>query len=205
MALVDVPLIRQKGRMTTHFDSLPRSVCVYCGSAPGHDPRFRADAAALGTALAEAGIGLVYGGGNSGLMGEVARSVLQNGGYVTGIIPEFLKSRELMLDGAQEMIVVNDMHTRKRLMFERSAAFVALPGGMGTLEELFEQVTWVQLEQHDKPVVIANLHHFWDPLLHLIEHVKTSGFVRPGLAPHFEVVDDVRQIVPILKSRCPAL
>ncbi len=191
--------------MTTHFDSLPRSICVYCGSAPGHDPRFAAEAAALGKALAEAHIGLVYGGGNSGLMGEVARGVLRHGGHVTGIIPEFLKSRELMLEDAQEMIVVDDMHTRKRLMFERSEAFVALPGGMGTLEELFEQVTWVQLEQHVKPVIIANLHHFWDPLLLLIEHVKTTGFVRPGLAPHFEVVEDVRQIVPLVKSRCPAL
>ncbi len=191
--------------MTTHFDSLLGSVCVYCGSAPGHDPRFSREAAALGAALANARIGLVYGGGNSGLMGEVARAVLDHGGHVTGIIPSFLKRRELMLDGAQEMHVVDDMHTRKRLMFERSEAFVALPGGIGTLEELFEQMTWVQLEQHAKPVIIANLHKFWDPLLKLIEHVQVSGFVRAGLAPHFEVVEDVRQIVPLVKSRCPAL
>src|SRR3712207_4206190 len=121
-----------------------RSICVYCGSGFGSDPVFVETAAELGRAMAEQGIGLVYGGGNVGLMGTVARSVLDHGGHVTGIIPDFLKSREKMLDDVQETIVVSDMHTRKRLMFEKADAFVALPGGIGTLEELVEQMTWAQ-------------------------------------------------------------
>src|SRR3712207_2345887 len=121
-----------------------RSICVYCGSGFGGNPAFVEAAAALGQSMAEQGISLVYGGGNVGLMGTVARSVLDHGGHVTGIIPDFLKSREKMLDDVQETIVVSDMHTRKRLMFEKADAFVALPGGIGTLEELVEQMTWAQ-------------------------------------------------------------
>ena len=179
-----------------------RHICVYCGSAVGADPRFAAGAAALGAAMAAAGIGLVYGGGNTGLMGIAARSVLAGGGHVTGIIPEFLKSRELMLAGAQEMVVVPDMHTRKRIMFERADAFVALPGGIGTLEELFEQLTWVQLDQHVKPVLIANIAGFWDPLLALIGHVRAKGFVRGGLEPRYLLADDIAQVLPLLRQAC---
>src|SRR3954447_6700800 len=117
-----------------------RSVCVYCGSADAVDPAYVAAAAQLGAILARAGLRLIYGGGSNGLMGAVARSVIENGGSVTGIIPEFLKNRELMLKSAQDLVVVPDMHTRKRLMFERADAFIALPGGIGTLEELVEQL-----------------------------------------------------------------
>lgn len=177
-----------------------RSICVYCGSAPGSDPAFAEGARALGLAMAKAGIGLVYGGGNTGLMGLIARTVLEAGGHVTGIIPEFLKSRELMLEGAHSMTVVPDMHTRKRLMFEQSDAFVALPGGIGTLEELFEQMTWVQLEQHRKPVLIANISGFWNPLLGLIDHVKQQGFVRPGVRQHYLVAERVADILPMLRA-----
>ena len=159
-----------------------KTICVYCGSSPGVDPALMAAAADLGRAMAAAGIGLVYGGGNNGLMGATARGVLDGGGHVTGIIPDFLQRRESMLEGAQDMITVGDMHTRKRLMFERSDAFVALPGGIGTLEELVEQMTWVQLERHTKPVLIANINGFWKPLLALFAHMRDAGFVQIGRA-----------------------
>ena len=158
-----------------------RTVCVYCGSGFGGDPAFTTAAVTLGKALAEAGIGLVYGGGNVGLMGTVARAVLDHGGHVTGIIPDFLKSRERMLEEIQETIVVEDMHTRKRLMFERSDAFVALPGGIGTLEELVEQLTWAQLGQHNKPILLLSVADFWTPLLTLLDHMRGQGFIREGL------------------------
>ena len=138
------------------------SVCVYCGSGFGGDPAFAEAARRLGTSLARAGVKLVYGGGNVGLMGTVAGATLDAGGYVTGIIPDFLKSRERMLDAVQETIVVSDMHTRKRLMFDRADAFVALPGGIGTLEELVEQLTWAQLGQHRKPILLLSVNGFWD-------------------------------------------
>jgi uncharacterized protein (TIGR00730 family) len=139
-----------------------KTVCVYCGSGPGTNPHFVEAAIALGKALAENGIRLVYGGGSIGLMGAIAKSVLDHGGTVTGIIPDFLTTRENALKRVQEMIVTPDMHERKRLMFERSDAFVALPGGIGTLEELVEQLTWQQLGRHAKPVLLANIDGFWN-------------------------------------------
>lgn len=187
-----------------------RSVCVYCGSGNGADPVFRESAEALGRILARNHIGLVYGGGSHGLMGTVARAVLEHGGHVTGIIPDFLKAKELMLEGAQEMHVVPDMHTRKRMMFEKSDAFVALPGGVGTLEELIEQLTWAQLGQHRKPILIANIANFWKPLLVLLAHMREFQFIRPGLEVHYLVSENVEDIVPMLvqsttlKSRQPA-
>ena len=156
-------------------------ICVYCGSGPGTDPAFVEAARAFGKILAENSIGLVYGGGSIGLMGALPTSVLEHGGNVTGIIPEFLMSRERARDGAQELIVTRDMHERKRKMFERADAFVALPGGIGTLEELVEQLTWAQLGRHRKPILIANIEGFWDPLLRLIEHMKTLEFIRGDL------------------------
>ena len=190
--------------MESQTQSPLRTICVFCGSADGGDPAFAHSARALGKALAQSGIRLVYGGGNSGLMGEVARSALQHGGHVTGIIPEFLKAREMMLKGAQEMIVVPDMHARKMLMFERSDAFIALPGGIGTLEELFEQMTWAQLDQHKKPVLIANIAGFWNPLLALIDHVRVCGFIRQGLEARHLVASRVEEIIPMLHRAMPA-
>ena len=142
-----------------------KTVCVYCGSGPGTNPRFVEAAIAFGKELAENGIGLVYGGGSIGLMGAVANAVLDHGGAVTGIIPEFLTQQGNRADRVQELIVTDDMHERKRLMFERSDAFVALPGGIGTLEELVEQLTWQQLGRHNKPILLANIDGFWEPLL----------------------------------------
>lgn len=175
-----------------------RTICVYCGSGPGTDPVFVEAATALGREMAERGIGLVYGGGNVGLMGTVARSVLDHGGRVTGIIPDFLKSRERMLDEVRETIVVPDMHTRKRLMFERSDAFVALPGGVGTLEELVEQMTWAQLGRHAKPILMLSLNGFWKPLLVLLAHMRDHGFIRPGLELNYLVAERTEEVIPML-------
>src|SRR5215510_9757490 len=154
-----------------------KTVCVYCGSGPGTNPRFVESAQALGKIFAENRIRLVYGGGSVGLMGAVAKSTIDHGGLVTGIIPDFLKARELALNEVHEMIVTPDMHERKRLMFERSDAFVALPGGIGTLEELVEQLTWKQLGRHEKPVLLANIDHFWEPLLSLLSHMRATQFI----------------------------
>jgi uncharacterized protein (TIGR00730 family) len=146
--------------------------------------------------MAKAGVGLVYGGGSLGLMGKVARAVLDNGGRVTGIIPAFLSNKERMLRDVNELIVVEDMHQRKRLMFEKSDAFVALPGGVGTLEELVEQLTWSQLGQHEKPIILANINNFWNPLLALLEHMRAERFIRQGLEVRFRVVDQAAGILP---------
>ncbi len=180
-----------------------RSVCVYCGSGTGHAPDYLDAARDLGRTLAEAGIGLVYGGGNVGLMGAIARTVLDHGGHVTGIIPTFLKDREIMLEDAQETIVVPDMHTRKRLMFDRADAFVALPGGIGTLEELVEQLTWAQLGQHRKPVLLLNVRGFWQPLLTLLAHMREEGFIRAGFEVNYLVADGVGDVVPTLVRNMP--
>ena len=177
-----------------------RTVCVYCGSGFGRDPAFRAAAEVLGTALARAGLRLVYGGGDVGLMGTVARAALAAGGQVTGIIPDFLQAREHMLDAVQETVVVPDMHTRKRLMFERSDAFVTLPGGIGTLEELVEQLTWAQLGRHRKPVVLVSVADFWAPLLGLFEHMRGHGFIREGLDLSYLVTRDAAEVVPMLRA-----
>jgi uncharacterized protein (TIGR00730 family) len=180
--------------------SMIKTVCVYCGSGPGTNHRFVEAATALGKALAENGIRLVYGGGSIGLMGAVATSVLDHGGTVTGIIPDFLTARENALTRVQEMIVTPDMHERKRLMFERSDAFVALPGGIGTLEELVEQLTWKQLGRHTKPVLLANIDSFWEPLLALLAHMKATEFIRPSLAVDILKAERVEEILPRLRA-----
>lgn len=177
-----------------------KTVCVYCGSGPGTNRLFVEAATEFGKALAQNGVRLVYGGGSFGLMGAVAKSVLDHGGSVTGIIPEFLKTREHPLAGAQEMIVTPDMHERKRLMFERSDAFVALPGGIGTLEELVEQLTWQQLGRHSKPILIANIDSFWEPFLALLAHMRSTEFIRPNLAVNILKAERVEDILPRLRA-----
>jgi uncharacterized protein (TIGR00730 family) len=175
-----------------------RTLCVFCGSGCGTDPTFAEAARQFGKILAENKVRLVYGGGSLGLMGTLATSVLDHGGRVTGVIPEFLTGREHVMARAQEIIVTRDMHERKRIMFERADAFVALPGGIGTLEELVEQITWAQLGRHRKPIVIANIGKFWDPLLALFDHMRALAFIRPGLNVECIVVDRVEQILPRL-------
>lgn len=177
-----------------------KSVCVYCGSSPGNDPIYVEAARAFGQALAREGIKLVYGAGGIGLMGAVSSAALEAGGEVTGIIPEFLIEREKALDGGKRGVIVTaDMHERKRTMFEMADAFVALPGGIGTLEELVEQMTWVQLGQHRKPLLLLNLRQFWNPLLALLEHLQQRGFIRKG-SFNFLVAEQVEQIVPMLRD-----
>src|ERR1700756_989447 len=177
-----------------------RTVCVYCGSGSGTNHRFIESAEALGKVLAENGIRLVYGGGSVGMMGAIASSVLDHGGSVTGIIPDFLTMRENALSRVQEMIVTPDMHGGKRLMFERSDAFVALPGGIGTLEELVEQLTWQQLGRHSKPVLLANIDGFWEPLFDLLAHMRATQFIRQGFAVEILKADRVEEILPKLRS-----
>lgn len=175
-----------------------RSICVFCGSNPGASLAHREAAAKLGTAIAQAGIRLIYGGGGRGLMGVVARAAISSGGYVIGIIPEFLTQREEALQEVDELIVTENMHDRKRLMFLNSDAFVALPGGMGTLEELLEQLSWSQLGQHSKPIVLLNVEGFWEPLSNLIEHMREQRFILPELDVRLVVEDDVLRVVPNL-------
>jgi uncharacterized protein (TIGR00730 family) len=182
-----------------------RKICVYCGSSPGTDPAFVESARAFGEIMAKNGIGLVYGGGAIGIMGAIAYSVLDNGGEVTGIIPEFLMTREKALRGTHELIVTQDMHERKRKMFEMADAFVTLPGGIGTLEEVVEQMTWAQLGRHKKPILLANINGFWEPLCALIEHMKTLEFIRDDLNFNLLVADQVADILPMLQKAAAAV
>src|ERR1700754_1096348 len=177
-----------------------KTVCVYCGSAAGNNPRFVDAASAFGKVLAENGIRLVYGGGSIGLMGAVANGVLDHGGSVTGIIPEFLNSRERMLTRVQELVVTPDMHERKRLMSDPSDAFVALPGGIGTLEEMVEQMTWQQLGRHSKPILLANIDDFWQPLLSLLSHMRATEFIRPALPLEILKADRIEDVLPRLRA-----
>src|SRR5690349_4890055 len=177
-----------------------KTVCVYCGSGPGTNPRFVEAAQALGKIIAQNHIRLVYGGGSVGLMGAIAKSALDHGGAVTGIIPDFLRARENALTRVQEMIVTPYMHERKRLMFERSDAFVALPGGVGTLEELVEMMTWQQLGRHAKPILLANIDGFWEPLMALLTHMHATQFIRPGMPVDVLKAERVEDILPRLRA-----
>lgn len=174
-------------------------ICVYCGSGPGTDPAFIEAATALGTAMAKEGIGLVYGGGDMGMMGAVADAVRGNGGTVTGIIPEFLLNKERAGFNGEGLIVTRDMHERKRKMFDLADAFVALPGGVGTLEEIVEQMTWAQLGRHKKPILLANVKGFWEPLCALLDHMKQLAFIRAGMDVNLMVADEVDDIIPKLR------
>ena len=176
-----------------------KRICVYCGSGPGSDPAFAAAARAFGAILADNGIGLVYGGGSVGLMGELADAVLDRRGEVIGIIPTFLKNRE-HANPRGKVIVTRDMHERKQRMFDEADAFVALPGGVGTLEEVVEQMTWAQLGRHQKPILLANIQKFWDPLCALLGHMEELQFIRPGLAVDYLVAEEVDDILPMLKK-----
>jgi uncharacterized protein (TIGR00730 family) len=173
------------------------ALCVYCGSSPGTDPAFVAVARSFGKILAENSVRLVYGGGSVGLMGALAEAVLEHGGEAIGIIPEFLMRREGAARG-HKLIVTRDMHERKRKMFDMADGFVALPGGVGTLEELIEQLTWLQLGRHKKPVLLANIKGFWDPLIDLIDHMQTLGFIHSERRFHYLIVDRIEDALPAL-------
>ena len=181
-----------------------RNICVYCGSNTGTNPAYGAAARQLGQSMAKERIGLVYGGGGLGLMGELARAVLAHGGRVTGIIPAFLSVKERMLRDVTELVVVDDMHQRKKLMFDKSDAFVALPGGIGTLEELVEQLTWAQLGRHTKPIVLVNIDEFYAPFLALISHMQAESFIRPDMDVRFLTVDSADDVVPAILAAATA-
>lgn len=174
------------------------SICVYCGSGPGNDPIYVEAAEALGREMAAHDIRLIYGGGSVGLMGTIARSVLDSNGSVTGIIPQFLEEKEVMLRRVTDLIVTKDMHERKKLMFNKADAFVALPGGIGTLEEVVEMMTWAQLGQHQKPILLANIDGFWEPLQQLLGHMRSEAFIREGMELSYLVENNVKNIVPRL-------
>lgn len=179
-----------------------RSICVYCGSSPGNSLIYLEAGRALGKAIAEAGLTLVYGGGLKGVMGAVANGAVEAGGHVTGIIPRFLIRKEAGdeagLDHLDEVILTEDMHERKHAMFERSDAFVALPGGIGTVEEIVEIMTWAQLGRHQKPMVFGNVAGFWNPMLALIDHMKAEGFIHSQHMVRPLVVAEAGKIVPAI-------
>ncbi|ESX17645.1 MULTISPECIES: TIGR00730 family Rossman fold protein [unclassified Mesorhizobium] len=175
-----------------------RSVCVYCGSSPGRDEIYAKAGHLLGRSLAKAGLRLVYGGGTKGIMGAVAEGALKAGGKVTGIIPRFLinkEATETALDRLDELLITDNMHERKHKMFEKSDAFVALPGGIGTVEEIVEIMTWGQLGHHRKPIVFANVQGFWDPMLALLDHMASEGFIHTAQRVRPLVVEDPEAIV----------
>ena len=184
-----------------------RNVCVYCGSLAGSDPRFASAAEQFGEIIAASGLRLVYGGGGIGLMGVLARAVLRQGGEVLGVIPDFLRDRGKALSEASEIILTEDMHDRKRVMFDRADAFAALPGGTGTLEETIEMITWVQIGRHQKPIVLANIHRFWDPLVNLLEHMAAAGFLHASAngGALYQVANDVGSILPALQNSATAI
>ena len=178
-----------------------RNICVYCGSQPGRDPSHMQAGRTLGQAIAENGLRLVYGGGMRGIMGAVASGVMSHGGKVLGIIPEFLMDKEASkheLTSLTEVVVTTDMHQRKHRMFEEADAFVTLPGGIGTLEEIVEIMTWAQLGRHRKPMVFANINGFWDPMLSLLDHMRGQGFIHTSHLVHPLVIDKAEDIVPAI-------
>ncbi len=178
-----------------------RSICVYCGSSPGRDDIYLASGRKLGRAIAENGLRLVYGGGTRGIMGAVAAGASEAGGKVMGIIPRFLMNKEATetaLQRLDELVVTDNMHQRKHRMFEESDAFVALPGGIGTVEEIVEIMTWGQLGHHKKPMVFANVAGFWSPMIALLDHMRAEGFVHTGHLVKPLVIDSVDDVVPTI-------
>lgn len=176
------------------------SVCVYCGASARVADVHKEAAHALGDGLARRGIRMVYGGGRVGLMGIAADAAIAAGGEVVGIIPEHIQSAEVEHTGLTELHVVDSMHTRKRMMVERSDAFVILPGGLGTLDEAFEILTWKQLQLHDKPIVIADVDGYWRPLLGLIDHMVAQGFARIDRAALYRVADNIDGVFEALEE-----
>jgi len=177
-----------------------RSLCVFCGSAFGHDRKWREAARRLGSGLAASGITLVYGGSRSGLMGQVAEAALEAGGRVEGVIPRFFLPNEDPFAEVSELTVVEDMHTRKKLMFDKSDAFCVLPGGLGTLDETFEILTWKQIKLHDKPVLLLNMDDYWTDFLTLVDKIVDQGFAKPGVKQFYEVVESVDDVLARLNS-----
>lgn len=181
-----------------------RAVCVFCGSSDPADPRYRDAARALGALAARRGVSLVYGGGSVGLMGELADAALSDGGRVTGVIPVGLFAREVSRTGLTELHEVGSMHERKQLMYDLSDAFVALPGGLGTLEELAEVATWSQLGLHSKPVALLDVDGFWDPLVALLDRMAGTGFLKPASRDLIRRTRSAEEALAVLAAARPA-
>ncbi len=177
-----------------------KSVCLYCGSANGVAEGYKKTARDISTMLAQRRLKIVYGGGHVGLMGIIADAAILAGTQVIGIIPEHIKSQEIQHTGLTELHVVPDMHTRKRMMVERADAFVILPGGLGTLDETFEILTWKKLKLHNKPIIIYNQDGYWDPLLKLIAHTIKEGFAQPGDGLLFTVVSNLNELKDAIEA-----
>ncbi len=177
-----------------------KSVCVYCGSSPGNDAIYMKTATAMGEELASHGIELVFGGGNVGLMGQIANAALAAGGRVRGIIPEFLRAVEMPSSNLHELVVTDTMHERKHDMYVRSDAFVVMPGGLGTLEEVVEMISWAQLRQHEKPIILLNVNGFWEPFVTLLDHIIEHGFARFDIRNCWQVVNTTEEVLPAIKA-----
>lgn len=176
------------------------SVCIYCGSSDLVAHNYKQAAQNIGSEIAKRGLRLVYGGGHVGLMGIVADAALSSGGIVTGIIPEHIKNKEVQHDGLTELLVVPDMHTRKRMMIDRADAFIILPGGLGTLDESFEILTWKKLKLHDKPIIIFNQNGFWDEMLALIKKTVSEAFSQPPDLSLYEEVRTEEELLALLNK-----
>jgi uncharacterized protein (TIGR00730 family) len=183
---------------------MPTSVCVFCGSQYGADPVHRRVATQLGEALAGAGLAVIYGGGHVGLMGAVADSAMAAGGQVIGLIPTRLLEREVGHRAITELITTPDMFERKRQMIDRAGAFVVLPGGLGTLDELLDVMTLRQLGYHDKPIIVVNLGGYWDPFIALVDQIVAHKFALPSARTLYRVVDTVEQVLQALGVAQPA-
>jgi uncharacterized protein (TIGR00730 family) len=182
------------------FKSSIKSVCVYCGSRTGNKPYFAEMANQLGHLIAEEDITLVYGAGSVGLMGITARAAVEKGGNVIGIIPEHLDAIEITQEGLGELHITQNMHERKKMMFDRSDAFIVLPGGLGTLDETLEVMTWAQLSLHKKPIILLNQNDYWSPLIDLINHVVDDGFADPKNRDLLHVVETAEEAMSYLKA-----
>ncbi|PJZ84606.1 TIGR00730 family Rossman fold protein [Leptospira harrisiae] len=181
-----------------------KNIAVYCGSSPGFDPNFMTAAYELGELLAFHQIGLVYGGASVGLMGAVANGCLSKNGSVIGVLPKFLKKKEIEHSHLNQLILVDSMHERKRKMSDLSDAFVVLPGGFGTMEEFFEAITWSQLGLHHKPIIILNWHGFYNPLLTLIQNMVSSGFLKKENANLVQVLESSKDLLSALQNYSPS-
>lgn len=186
--------------MTKQHTSNKTSICVFCGAQNNVDPRHLEVGRQLGTHLAEAGYRMVFGGGDCGMMGAVADAAMESGGEVIGVFPEHLKSFEAEHTGITETIIVGSMHERKKMMFDLSDAFAILPGGFGTMDEMFEILTWRQIGLHDKPVFIFNHLDYWDPLLHMMQHIIGEGFAKPVNHTYYTAVQTLDELIHSLQT-----
>ena len=182
------------------MDKTKKTICVYCGSSNSADQKYKDAAIQTGEIIAREGRRLVYGGGRVGLMGLTADAVLENGGEVVGIIPEFIQTREVEHRDLTELHIVETMHERKKMMVDHADVFICLPGGLGTLDETFEIMTWKQLGLHNKPIIIANINGYWDHLIALAEGLAKEKFMRAEDLGIFDVIRDTREITDVIKN-----